>query len=144
MRLHEYEKVVEAIRQALLRVKPGKSDRELLGEAYARAALDALLDAAVRLGVGYVHLGKGGYTVPHIILQLEEPQHAATINEDAALILRLEKARDEARNKALAELASALQKFAPDLMAELVRRFKEADDALDEFLAALKSQEPTT
>jgi hypothetical protein len=55
----------------------------------------------------------------------------------AARIEELEKAL-EPFAEALETLASALTKFAPDLMAELQIRFKQADGALDEFLAALR------
>jgi hypothetical protein len=86
MRLHRHDEIVEAIRRALLRVKPGNSDREPLGEVYARAALDALFEAVVRLEVGNQAVSIQGY---------EDQQWVRTYGGETpdTLILKLEPTR---------------------------------------------------
>ncbi len=52
-------------------------------------------------------------------------------------IVDLAKQRDEAGTRALRTLAIGVMKFAPDLAAELVKRWTGRDEALNEFLSMI-------
>jgi hypothetical protein len=60
------------------------------------------------------------------------PGHeAANLRDHVAAALREEQANT----------AAAIKKFAPDLAEELVRRYREATNALDDFLAIIRTEE---